>query len=204
MNKVEQTDQLTMLLGVIEHPEHYTDEQLTQLLRDETNVGYYRLMCDAASAYAVSHTENEAEVEAAWQTFAHRTSLRYRYVLKAAAVFLAILMLSGISYAAIRLLQGNHETSIATPETTIVPSVTVTDQDTADSVLTFQNAELQEVLKAITTHYHLQSEFRNEDARHVRLYMKWNRNEDVEMILERLNRFEKVNITLVSERLIVE
>jgi len=47
-------------------------------------------------------------------------------------------------------------------------------------------------------------EYRREEARHVRLYMKWNQSERAEAILERLNRFEKVNLTLSDNKIIVE
>ena len=52
MNRTGQTDKLAQVLDAIERPERYTNEQLLQLLSDEQCSDYYRLMCDATSAYA--------------------------------------------------------------------------------------------------------------------------------------------------------
>ena len=52
MSKAEQNEKLTQVLEMTEHPERFTDEQLQQLLNDEECADFYRLMCDATSAYA--------------------------------------------------------------------------------------------------------------------------------------------------------
>jgi len=67
MSDIQQEDKLTQVLEAVEHPERYTDEQLQQLLSDEACADYYRLMCDAASAYADSREADEAETETSWQ-----------------------------------------------------------------------------------------------------------------------------------------
>ena len=135
--KVEQTDKLTMVLDAIEHPEQYTDEQLQQLLKDEECADFYRLMCDAASAYTSTYTESDDEVEAEWRRFVAKTSSPFRYVLKVAAVLLTVLLLSGIGYAAVRLIQNEDETpAMAKPQSSMAASHPTSDED-ADFCLYF-------------------------------------------------------------------
>jgi hypothetical protein len=206
--KAEQTDKLTKVLDATEHPEQYTDEQLRQLLNDEECAAFYRLMCDAASACASSHTESDADVEAEWQRFRAKTFSPFRFVFKVAAALLTIMILSGIGYASVRLIHSEEEkATVHAPSVTVTASQPAAIEDAgtdADSIYTFRDAELQDILTLITSHYHLLLEYRREEARHVRLYMKWNQSERAEAILERLNRFEKVNLTLSGNKIIVE
>ena len=206
MSKTDREDKLSKVLDVTEHPEQYTDEQLAELLSDEECADYYRLMCNAASAYAATHTETDEELEAEWQRLQHRSARPVLFsIRKIAAVVIAILALTGISYAAVSLMTDHEDTLSTNTEMTETPS-SLPDSPTepADTVQTFQNVELQDILTAVAAHYQLQTEYRNEQSRHVRLYIKWNKSEGVETMLERLNKFDKVTLTLSDNKIIVE
>ena len=206
MSKTDREDKLSKVLDATEHPEQYTDEQLEELLSDEECADYYRLMCDAASAYAATHTETDEELEAEWQRLQHRGARPVLFsIRKIAAVVIAILALTGISYAAVSLMTDHEDTPSANTEMAETPS-SLPDSPTepADTVQTFQNVELQDILTAVAAHYQLQTEYRNEQSRHVRLYIKWNKSEGVETMLERLNKFDKVTLTLSDNKIIVE
>lgn len=205
MSKTDKEDKLAKVLDATEHPEQYTDEQLEELLRDEECAAFYRLMCESSSAFAETHTESEADVDAEWQRIANRHKGRM-ILRKVAAVIIAVIAVSGISYAAVRLIQNRHQ-----PVSESIPTVTQTAKDQVspmtgadDSLHTFQNAELQDILNAVSAQYQLHTEYRSEEARHVRLYIKWNKAECVDSMLRRLNKFEKVNLTLSGDHILVE
>ena len=111
MSKAEQSDKLTQVLDAVEHPERYTDEQLRELLCDEECADYYRLLCDASSAYDEALEIDDTEINAAWQQIAGQKREKKMTFRKMVATLLAILALSGISYAAIRMIQSRQETS---------------------------------------------------------------------------------------------
>lgn len=212
MSKTDQEDKLFRVLDATEHPEQYTDEELEELLRDEECAAYYRLMCDAASAYAEKPEESDAAIDAEWQRIVsrqehHRTVPLIPLALrKVAAVVMAVIVLSAVSYAAVRLLQGRQQPeseSVATVlEVTAQPSALPSEAE--DSIHIFQNAEFQEILSTVSAYYRLQTEYRREDTRRVRLYIKWNKMECVDSLLQRLNHFDKVRLTLSNDRIIVE
>ena len=190
MSKAEQNDKLTQVLEMTEHPERFTDEQLQQLLSDEECADFYRLMCDAASAYA----DTQASLPS------RRLNLR-----RIAAILIVLLTLSGLSYAAIRMLQNRHETIETEQVIDTVKTVPVNlTPDGTDKTWTFQNAELQEILEVVTAFYQLGTEYRNEAPRHVRFYVKWDKTEGIQALVERLNKSEKVNIKIADDLLIVE
>ena len=56
----------------------------------------------------------------------------------------------------------------------------------------------------MAAHYQLRTDYRSEQARHIRFYVKWNKAEGVSPIIERLNMSEKVKIQLADDLLIVE
>lgn len=207
MSKAEQPDKLTQVLDAVEYPERYTDEQLQELFSDEACADCYRLMCDVSSAYDEVPKIDEAEIHAAWQEIAGQKPEKMMTFRKIAAILLAILALSGISYAAIRMIQDRQETpstmSVSDDVKTIDPS-TEKLEAIADTIRTFQDAELQEILTEVTDHYKLRTEYRHDEARHIRFYVKWNKAEDVLPIIERLNMSEKVKIELADDLLIVE
>lgn len=199
MNRMEETDKLMQVLEAIEHPEKYTDDELRQLLSDGECSEYYRLMSDAASAYA--DTPDEIDVDAEWERFHRQHFPKVSLWRKVAAVFIGILMVSGISYAAIRLIssEGNTVQDVSAPEVQAYgQQKTPVDEELVDTVYTFQDAELQEILSQLASHYQLHTEYLNEQARHVRLYIKWNKTEDAQTMVERLNRFNKVNVKLAN------
>ena len=94
----------------------------------------------------------------------------------------------------------NVESTPASPVVTETPSQTAT----AEMVYTFENAELEEILTEVASYYQLRPEFRTEEARHIRLYIKWNKEEDAQTMVNRLNRFEKVNVTLSNGHIIAQ
>lgn len=205
MSRTDKEDKLAKVLDATEHPEQFTDEQLEELLRDEECAAYYRLMCEASSAFAETHTESEEEIEAEWQRIANRHKSRL-VLRKVAAVIVAVIVMSGISYAAVRLMQSHHQPvpeSVQTA-TQAAENQTAPITETGDSLHTFRNAELQDILAAVSAHYQLQTEYRSGEARHVRLYIKWNKAECVDSMLQRLNKFEKVSLTRSGDHILVE
>ena len=74
----------------------------------------------------------------------------------------------------------------------------------SDAIRTFENAELQQILQELSKHYQVSVVFRNEQARHVRLYTKWDTTAPLHTMIERLNGFEKVSIRLTDNQIIAE
>ncbi|MBR5930197.1 MAG: hypothetical protein IKZ93_09465 [Prevotella sp.] len=206
-------DKLTEVLKATEHPEQYTDEQLQELLADEECADYYRLICDADNAFAELPEESEEEIEEEWQRITRNSqpsnfqfSILNFQLSKVAAVIFAVLALSAVSYAAVKLLSARQQQTITevVTETPQVSENTATPlPEPAGTIQVFQNAELQDILTVVADYYKLRTDYRSEEARHVRLYTKWNKAESAEKLVKRLNRFEKVNLTLEGDVLVV-
>ena len=138
---------------------------------------------------------------------------------KVAAVA-AVLVVSGITFAAIHLVTRSHQPSdnsntelVASQKDSIqqvsAPQKSNIEEKTdsaslAQLPLVYENAELQNILTPIAGHFHLQVTYQNESARHIRLFLQLEKNMSLDDIIELLNHFEKVNIRHEGQTLIVE
>ena len=138
---------------------------------------------------------------------------------KVAAVA-AVLVVSGITFAAIHLVTRSHQPSdknntelVSSRKDSIqqfsAPQKSNIEEKTdsaslAQLPLVYENAELQNILTPIAGHFHLQVTYQNESARHIRLFLQLEKNMSLDDIIELMNHFEKVNIRHEGQTLIVE
>lgn len=193
---------MEQLLRMVERPQDYSDEEIMKLVSDPEMKAYYELMVSAEAGFALKRSE-EPKV----YTRAKLYSLSSRF-LKVAAVFIGVILLSGIAFAAYRYVVGEGlsvggDLESPTQEVRISSSPQQVQTET-ESVRTFENAELQQILQELSDYYHVGLEFHNEQSRHIRLYTKWDTTAPLQQIIELLNGFEKVNVRLIDNKIIAE
>lgn len=188
-------EKLRMLL----HPEKYTEEQLDQMLNDD------------------SIPTPGAEEE--WQRFERkelRAKRRTSPLRKIAAMFIGTLLLSGITYATIHLWKTANSTPSETPSqpTTVSPvendTIAPAFKERSDSVsksmspIVYEDTELSTMLNDIAAHYQYEVIFQNENSKHVRLYFTWDKTAPIEDVIGTFNKFERIHITQENRQLIVK
>ena len=191
---------IEQLLRMTEHPQDYTDEELQQIMSNPDMRAYYELMVSAEAGFAMK--KNKATTTTTRSKF---YAIGNRFV-KIAAMFIGILFITGIGYAAYHLAVGgnvpaNEDVKAPTQETCTTES---NQQEVQDVIRTFKNVELQQILQELSDYYHVDVEFRNEQVRYIRLYTKWDTTAPLKQMIERLNGFEKVNVRLNDSQIIAE
>ena len=194
---MKKEEQIRMLL----HPEDYTDEQLDQML-DETNVP----VPDANKEWEKFRSEKREVKSEKREVKRERPML-----LKIAAMFIGVLMLSGIAYAAIHIVSRSVEGDLQTPtqeaRITNSPQQT-TDEQPTDSTATkpviFEDAELGTILSEVATFYQYEVVYKSEASKHIRLYFTWDKKATIDDIIDTFNKFERIHITRDNKTLIVE
>lgn len=179
------------LLRMTERSQDYSDEEIRQMMSDPDMRAYYELMVDAEAGFA--HKKGKKEP--------------IPMIFKMAAMFIGLLLLSGIAFATYHYAFGNGErTDIPTQETRItnIDQQSLQQETASCSVRIFENAELQQILQELSEYYHVGVVFHNEKSRHIRLYTKWDTTSPLHLIIERLNGFEKVSIHLTENQIIAE
>lgn len=229
-----------MLLNLLEHPEKYSETQKDELLGDkEVNELYQQLIETRQSLdFAMSKEKMKMpSIDAEWEKLKEEKQQKeemsqnaetqqtaklfslWSPMRKVAAVA-AVLVVSGITFAAIHLVTRSHQASdkhntelVASQKDSIqqvsAPQKSNIEEKTdsaslAQLPLVYENAELQNILTPIAGHFHLQVTYQNESARHIRLFLQLDKNMSLDDIIELLNHFEKVNIRHEGQTLIVE
>ena len=68
-------DKYELVLGIVEHPEKYTSEQLAEIMSDPETKEIYNQLCKVDSAI---EADKEIDVDAEWEDFSEKHSVRCR------------------------------------------------------------------------------------------------------------------------------
>ena len=208
---MEQNEKISLLLDMHEHPENYTDEQLASMLDDE-------MQEHLATAKRAMTDIPEPDVDAEWQRFEQEhlnAPLKSRRWLKAAAMIAGVIMLSAFTYAAVQAVQHSAKDK-PQQKTENVATVSEESAESASRVavsdtiavveepVVFDNLPLGQMLEGIASRYGKQVEFRNEETRDLRFYFELHPGEELSSVVERLNMFERVSVSIEGNTIVVE
>ena len=229
-----------MLLDLLEHPEKYSQTQKDELLGDEEVNELYQQLVETRQSLDFAKSKEGMKmpsIDAEWEKLKEEKQQKeemsqnaetqqttklfplWSPMRKVAAVA-AVLVVSGITFAAIHLVTRSHQPSdknntelvssrkdsiqqVPTPQKSNIEEKT-DSASLAQLPLVYENAELQNILTPIAGHFHLQVTYQNESARHIRLFLQLEKNMSLDDIIELMNHFEKVNIRHEGQTLIVE
>lgn len=217
-------EKIKRLLDAQEHPEHYTDEELREIIHDT------RPLAQLKRALAEERADDEdINVEKAWKAFSqshpdssyprsHQHIPRWLHV---AAVFLGCVLLAGVAFAAMTRLGWIRSPFVAEkPEVAQRASVMAVPRDTASTadslapkqetkkpapvVKVFDNTTLFDILSAMGQYYGLKVVYRSESAKTIRLHFEWDQAKSVDANIAILNGFQQITITRSGDTLNVE
>ena len=234
-----------LLLDLLEHPEKYSETQKDELLGDEEVNELYQQLIETRQSLDFGKSKEEMKmpsIDAEWEKLKDEMKQKEKQQkeemkqnaetqhtakllplwspMRKVAAVAAVLVVSGITFAAIHLVTRSHQASdndnaelvasqkdsiqqVAAPQKSSI-------EEKADSAslaqlpLVYENAELQNILTPIAEHFHLQVTYQNESARHIRLFLQLEKDMSLDDIIEQMNHFEKVNIRHEGQTLIVE
>ena len=229
-----------MLLNLLEHPEKYSETLKDELLGDEEVNELYQQLVETRQSLDFGKLKEEMKmpsINAEWEKL--KDEMKQKEVMKQkeetqqtaklfplwnpmrkVAAVAAVLVVSGITFAAIHLVTRSHQpsdknnTELVTSHKDSIQQVSAPQksniEEKTDSAslaqlpLVYENAELQNILTPIAEHFHLQVTYQNESTRHIRLFLQLEKNMSLDDIIELMNHFEKVNIRHEGQTLIVE
>ena len=188
---------------------------------NDHNQQLFRDMQEAPDKYSdqeieamIDDLDREPDVDEAWQQFARQHIPSVRPVnawRKVAAILIGILTISGLSIAAVHIMRQAQRTESTQPTDPIAaanPPLSTHHSplppDTATiHPVTFDNVPLDKMLAEIAEYHHSEVVFQNEDARQLRFYFVWYRQQPLDKVIETLNHFERVDIAIDDKKLTV-
>lgn len=234
-----------MLLDLLEHPEKYSETQKDELLGDEEVNELYQQLVETRQSLDFAKSKEGMKmpsIDAEWEKLKDEMKLKEKQQkeemsqnaetqqtakqlplwspMRKVAAVAAVLVVSGITFAAIHLVTRSHQPSdknntelvssrkdsiqqVSAPQKSNIEEK-IDSASLAQLPLVYENAELQNILTPIAGHFHLQVTYQNESARHIRLFLQLEKNMSLDDIIELMNHFEKVNIRHEGQTLIVE
>jgi len=204
---MDKDEKIQLLLDMQEHPEQFS-EQALQTMLDNPEV---RKLMDATAQLKqamINEESNENDVDAEWQRFAqtHLTDDRpERSWLKIAATFFGILMVSGIAFAAIQIIRNvsnpRVEPQAPIQETTNtnphqLPADTVKTDTIPSKAVRYDEATLEQILTDMSDYYGLTLNWKSEEAKTLRLFYIWNKQQSAEEAITSMNSFERISLEL--------
>ena len=155
-------------------------------------------------------------MDAEWQRFSkpHYTENKSRRGwLKVAATIIGVLFITGMAFATIHIVRNVVEknTKVTTQEIEAQDShqpVVSADTTKSDTIVVaapvvFDNVTLDSIAKDIAAYYHIGMDLQSEQARRLRFYFIWKRDDSLQEVVEKLNMFEHVNMAVENGKLII-
>ena len=234
-----------LLLDLLEHPEKYSETQKNELLGDEEVNELYQQLIETRQSLDFAKSKEEMKmpsIDAEWEKLKDEMKLKEKQQkeemsqdaetqqtaksfplwspMRKVAAVAAVLVVSGITFAAIHLVTRSHQpsdknnTELVSSRKNSIQQVSAPQksniEEKADSAslaqlpLVYENAELQNILTPIAGHFHLKVTYQNESARHIRLFLQLKEDMSIDDIIKLMNHFEKVNIRREGQTLIVD
>lgn len=209
MNKTD------LLLQMMEQPKRYTAEEWQEILANDECRELYTLMSKTQSAIDGAHANEEVTddmIDAEWQRLIREkqeVKIEKYSFLKIAAMFVGILMLSGIAYAAIHFVSHNNapkeqdELITKSQPSTSDSQISVTDTIAIPQPKLYDNVPLGEIFEELSNYYNVKVVYQNEDAPRLRLFYQWKPEYTLERVVEMLNNFDWILIQVENDTLFI-
>ncbi|MBQ6167065.1 MAG: DUF4974 domain-containing protein [Muribaculaceae bacterium] len=214
---METNKNIDRLLEMLDHPERYSEQEIMDIVNhDEQTSEFYRQLVRAKRASNNKRSaDRQMDVDEAWQQFERQHfghSRQERSWRKIVAAIAGILLLSGIAWAAVHIV--NRTSNDKAPETTVTTTQDASNAesrpgvdditDRPDDKVVYDNVPLEQIMNEIAAHYGMDVEFLNAEARNLRFHFVWDKTDGVDKVLDDLNHFERVDIEQQDNLLIVQ
>ena len=216
-------DKIDRFLDAIEYPEHYTPSEIEAMLQDPEIKEVFDLLDKTKSSL---QPQQSPDIEAEWRRFEtnHPTyKVPYRFWLAgimsrniAATIAIAIVSFTAVAaIVSISINQLNQRQEAYRPtdvKTEYAEVIAKSDsvksveavKDKIPEIIVFDNEPLKTIVDKIAVYYGCKMEFNNESSKSLRLYFRWNQDNTLEEVVERLNNFEQIHIEIKDKTIKVD
>ena len=217
-------DNIDLLLDALEHPENYSDAEVEQILADPEAREVYDILRKTADASA---PVPEINLDEEWRRFEakqpKRSPLIFRWLSfmasrNAAAVIIALVGTIAVVAATIGVThyfisnkemaqteQTEPQKQTAITHSNVASTDTIPDETTPlPETIVFKGENLERILADIAGYYGATVKFDQDAAKSLQLYFEWDQSLPLDKIVEQLNNFEQIDITLTDKVLTVK
>lgn len=217
-------DNIDRLLDALEHPEKYSDADVEQLLADPETREVYDTLHKTAD---VSAPIPEINLDEEWRRFEAKQPKRSPVILRwlsfmasrnAAAVIIALVGTLAVVAATIGVThyfiannemaqteQTEPQKQTVIADSNVAPTDTIPTETTPlPETIVFKGENLERILADMAGYYGVTVKFNQDAAKSLQLYFEWDQSLPLNEVVEQLNNFEQLNITLTDKALTVK
>ena len=205
---MDENEKIQVLLDMQAHPEAYSEETLNAMLEDPDVRELMEATAELKQAMAWEESTAKPDADAEWERFAashFAAESSRRSWLKVAASITGILMVSGIAFAAIHVMRQSvkpkETTTVESPQLStnqqpIAVADTIASDTTNTAYVRYEEATLEQILTDMADYYGLTLHWKNEEAKALRLFYIWNKQQPAAKTIESMNTFERIRLEL--------
>lgn len=217
-------DNIDRLLDALEHLENYSDAEVEQILTDPEAREVYDMLRKTADASA---PVPEINLDEEWRRFEAKQPKRRPVILRwlsfmasrnAAAVIIALVGTLAVVAATIGVThyfiadKEMAQTEQTEPQKqTVIANANVAPTDTIPAETTslpetivFKGENLERILADMAEYYGAKFKFNQDAVKSLKLYFEWDQSLPLNEVVEQLNNFEQIDITLTDKVLTVK
>ncbi len=205
--KMDKTDRL---LDAMEHPDLYSDKEIEAMLADPEVREIYDLLQKTRTTFTpISAPDIDAEWAAFERTRTRRDNGVFRLFSRnfAAAIAIGIVSLAAVAAAVgvgVNYVVDRKGESVPTENAEAVEKTLAADTTAAaeaanalePGTIVFDNEPLEAIVNRIAGYYGCDVEFSTDASDSLRLYFRWNQARTVDEVVESLNNFEQIHISV--------
>lgn len=217
-------DNIDRLLDALEHPENYSNAEVEQILTDPEAREVYDMLRKTADASA---PVSEINLDEEWRRFEAKQPKRRPVILRwlsfmasrnAAAVIIALVGTLAVVAATIGVThyfnankemaqteQAEQQKQTAIADSKVAPTDTIPTETTPlPETIVFKGENLGKILADMAGYYGVTVKFNQDAVKSLQLYFEWDQSLPLNEVVEQLNNFEQINITLTDKALTVK
>lgn len=217
-------DNIDRLLDALEHPENYSDAEVEQILTDPEAREVYDMLRKTADASA---PVSEINLDEEWRRFEAKQPKRRPVIPRwlsfmasrnAAAVIIALVGTLAVVAATIGVThyfnankemaqteQAEQQKQTAIADSKVAPTDTIPTETTPlPETIVFKGENLGKILADMAGYYGVTVKFNQDAVKSLQLYFEWDQSLPLNEVVEQLNNFEQINITLTDKALTVK
>ena len=206
------SDRIQRLLEITDTPCEFSEEEIQETLQDDDMRASYAVMVMAAQAFDAERETGQPNIE---QDIAKTIALASKRSLwRKVAIFVGVFLVSGLAVAAFLPLGKTHpakEKPAVVAEEASSPQIVDSQIQQKElplsrpnPIVVFQDETLENIMLAVGEEYNLTPVFKNEQKRHLRLHLKWNREAGLDIFLQRISQFKQFKVTATPTTIIIE
>ena len=216
-------DKTERILDAIANPEKYSSAEIEEILQDADTKEILDLLDKTKSSLQPILTP---DIDDEWIKFKNKNLnkrksafLRFQPFFSgkiAASVTIAIISITAVAaIVGISVSSLNHKENIPSgKEVTATKEVIIDQEDSIKApsdfpvqslkTVIFDNESLEIIMKEIGEFYGYKTEFKNDYTKSLRLYFRWNQASTIKEIVESLNNFEQIYLTIEGETIKID